>query len=60
MTEQDNPFKLAPEKNQQVFESIIKPDLAVKTKAVEQPIFVLIGGQPGAGKSRVTTGVKTA
>lgn len=53
------PYKLTPEENKDYFENHIKPDLSADTKSVEQPVFVLIGGQPGAGKSRVTNAITT-
>jgi predicted ABC-type ATPase len=56
----DNPFKLTPEKNKAYFERRFKSELAAESKAVEQPIFVLVGGQPGAGKSKLTALIKNA
>lgn len=60
MIEDHNPFKLTPEENNAYFERELRPELAAGSKAVEQPIFILVGGQPGAGKSRVTAGAKNS
>ncbi len=58
MSENDNPFKLTPEESKAYFNRTILPDLTAASKAVEQPVFILVGGQSGAGNSRLCNGVK--
>lgn len=54
----DTPYKLTSEVNKRFFKKEIAPKLEKQTKAVDNPKFVLIGGQPGAGKNRLTASVK--
>lgn len=43
--------RLKPVEHQRIFEQEIVPDVFADAKTVEQPIAVIFGGQPGAGKS---------
>ncbi|WP_181409726.1 zeta toxin family protein [Martelella alba] len=43
--------QLTPDEAQGIFENSIKPDLFAGSSRVEKPSFVLLAGQPGAGKS---------
>lgn len=43
--------RLNPVEHQRIFEAEIVPDVFASAKHVEQPVAVIFGGQPGAGKS---------
>jgi len=49
----NNPLlhKLDEKEHQSIFEKDIKPDIFANTKPSSQPIAIIFGGQPGAGKS---------
>jgi predicted ABC-type ATPase len=44
-------YRLNEAEHQAIFEQDIKPDLFAGAKPVNQPVAVIFGGQPGAGKS---------
>lgn len=44
-------YRLDEEAHQAIFEQDIKPDLFADAKPSGQPVAVIFGGQPGAGKS---------
>ncbi|GHT82468.1 hypothetical protein AGMMS49960_09250 [Betaproteobacteria bacterium] len=44
-------YRLSEAEHQAIFERRIKPDLFAGTKPSSQPVAVIFGGQPGAGKS---------
>jgi predicted ABC-type ATPase len=44
-------YKLTEAEHQAIFDRRIKPDLFAGAKPSEQPVAIIFGGQPGAGKS---------
>jgi len=44
-------YQLSEDEHQAIFEKEIKPDLFADTKSSDRPVAVILGGQPGAGKS---------
>jgi len=44
-------YRLSEDEHQTIFEKEIKPDLFAGTKSSDRPVAVILGGQPGAGKS---------
>lgn len=46
-----NQYRLDEQEHQAIFEQDIKPDLFAGAKPSGQPVAVIFGGQPGAGKS---------
>ena len=55
-----NPEKalLSDEENQRIFETEIKPELFSGKVGVEKPTVVILGGQPGSGKSSLIKATK--
>lgn len=51
MTVEAQKYQLTEAQHQAIFERRIKPHLFAEAKAVERPVAVIFGGQPGAGKS---------
>lgn len=49
-----NPYQLSPEENQRVFEEIVLPLFTTNLKSVKNPKFILLTGQPGAGKTSLS------
>jgi len=58
----DTRFALTPEENEKIFQEDIKPYLlATATPGItssDAPVMVMVGGQPGAGKSRSIASVR--
>jgi len=53
MTINPKQYQLDEAEHQAIFETKIKPDLFAGMKSSEHPVAVVLGGQPGAGKSAV-------
>ena len=51
MAQNPDQHRLSEEEHQAIFERDIKPDLFAGAKPSSQPVAVIFGGQPGAGKS---------
>ncbi|MCW8208086.1 zeta toxin of the postsegregational killing system [Verminephrobacter aporrectodeae subsp. tuberculatae] len=51
MTLNPDKYWLSEERNQEIFENDIKPNIFALAKPSNQPVAVIFGGQPGAGKS---------
>ncbi|NKC11795.1 MAG: hypothetical protein GKR94_06295 [Gammaproteobacteria bacterium] len=51
MARNPDQHRLSEAEHQAIFERDIKPDLFAGTKPSSQPVAVIFGGQPGAGKS---------
>ena len=51
MTLNPDQYRLSDAQHQAIFEHDIKPDLFAGAKKSNQPVAVIFGGQPGAGKS---------
>lgn len=49
-----SPFELTETQLRQTFDEEISPDLFRRTTPGGQPVLILLGGQPGAGKTRAT------
>ena len=43
--------RLSPEQHERIFQRRIVPQLTAHARAVELPRAIILGGQPGAGKS---------
>lgn len=57
MTRNPDQYRLGDAEHQAIFEQDIVPDLFAETKATTQPLAVIFGGQPGAGKSAAIDGI---
>jgi 2-phosphoglycerate kinase len=57
-----NPYRLSKVENERIFREEILPEklknIGSNLHPVEHPTLVIIGGQPGAGKSRTMGGVE--
>lgn len=51
MADDPERYSLSPERLQHIYESRIAPDLFRSAQPVERPTAVVLGGQPGAGKT---------
>lgn len=46
-----NRYQLSPEAHERIFREEIIPELTAGLRGADQPAAVVLGGQPGAGKS---------
>ena len=51
MAPNQDKYRLTPEQHEKIFQEEIIPDLTLGLEAVETPKAIILGGQPGAGKS---------
>ncbi|HKP61487.1 MAG TPA: zeta toxin family protein [Polyangiales bacterium] len=58
MTDEADRYRLSPEQHERIFQRDIVSELAAPARGVDAPRAVILGGQPGAGKSALQSAVE--